>query len=67
MRAEALTALERYRAIPNPREPKCTPTTTCSVSLETWRLLHDPILAPLRSEPRFVRLLEETRPQVPWQ
>jgi len=66
MRAQALTALERYRAVPNPSETRCTPTTTCSVSLDTWRLLHDPIFAPLHREPRFVRLMEETRPRVPW-
>ncbi|MEK6769069.1 MAG: hypothetical protein AABY85_08800 [Gemmatimonadota bacterium] len=66
MRSEALTALERFRAVVNPREPTCTPTTTCSVSLETWRLLHNPIFAPLRNEARFVRLMEETRPRVPW-
>jgi tetratricopeptide (TPR) repeat protein len=66
LRAEALDALERYRGIVNPREPNCTETTTCSVSLRTWFLLRDPIFAPLQREPRFVRLMQETRPRAPW-
>jgi len=28
----------------------------------TWGLLHDPIFAPLQNDPRFVRMLEESRP-----
>ncbi len=67
MRAEALAALQYHRALANPREPRCTATTTCSVNLRTWLLLHDPIFAPLHGEPRFVHLMEETRPRVPWQ
>jgi TolB-like protein/Flp pilus assembly protein TadD len=65
-RNEALTALERLRAMPDPLEARCSPTATCSVSLRTWRLLHDPIFAPLHGDPRYERLLEETRPRVPW-
>jgi TolB-like protein/cytochrome c-type biogenesis protein CcmH/NrfG len=65
-RGEALAAVERLRALPDPEEPRCSPTTTCSVSVRTWALLHDPIFAPLRGEPRFERLWAETRPRVPW-
>ena len=28
--------------------------------------MHNPILAPLRGDPRFPRLWNETRPHVPW-
>jgi serine/threonine-protein kinase len=64
--SDALAVLERLRATPDPVEARCSPTATCSVSLRTWRLLHDPIFAPLRGVTRFQRLLEETRPRVPW-
>jgi TolB-like protein len=61
----ALDALERLRATPDSLEAPCGPAP-CSASLRTWRALHDPILAPLQGEPRFQRLLAETRPRVPW-
>lgn len=65
-RNEALAALERLRATPDPLEARCSPTATCSVSLRAWRLLHDPLFAPLHGDPRYQRLLEETRPRIPW-
>ncbi len=66
MRNDALRALEELRATPDSLEARCSPTATCSVSLRTWRLLHDPIFAPLRGDRRYQRLLQETRPRVPW-
>ncbi len=66
MRDDALRALQALRASPDPREPRCAAATACSASLRTWRALHQPDFAPLRSDPRFLRLLEETRPSVPW-
>jgi TolB-like protein/tetratricopeptide (TPR) repeat protein len=65
-RNEALAALELLRATPDPQEPRCSSTATCSVSLRTWRLLHDPIFASLRGDPRYEHLVEQTRPRVPW-
>ncbi|MDP3773130.1 MAG: hypothetical protein Q8Q85_02580 [Gemmatimonadales bacterium] len=65
-REAALSALESLRRSATPQtEPRCG-AAPCSVSLATWRALHDPILAPLQSDPRFQRLLAETRPRVPW-
>jgi tetratricopeptide (TPR) repeat protein len=65
-RAEALASLQRLRSWVNPSEPRCAPTATCSASIRTWELLHDPIFALLRGDPRFQRLWAETRPRVPW-
>lgn len=64
--AGALSALERLRSRVNPNEPRCSPTAACSASRDTWLALHDPIFAPLRGDPRFQRLWQETRPVVPW-
>jgi TolB-like protein len=67
LRDEALGMLERLRTMPDPRgEPRCAATAPCSASLLTWQVLHNPIFAPLRGEPRFQRLWDETRPRVPW-
>ena len=66
LREEALSALERQRGTPDPNAPRCASATPCSASLATWQLLHDPIFAPLRGDPRFRRLWDETRPHVPW-
>ena len=67
-RSEALGALERLRAFPDPSNlaNRCAPSTPCSPSLLTWITLHDPLFAPLRGDPRFERLWDETRPRVPW-
>jgi TolB-like protein/tetratricopeptide (TPR) repeat protein len=34
--------------------------------LGTWVFLHLPHFIPLRSDPRFIRAMEASRPQVPW-
>jgi len=65
-REDAIAALQRLRSLPDPHEPQCAAATPCSTSLRTWRALGVPLLAPLRSDPRIGRLLEETRPRVPW-
>ncbi len=65
-REVALAALERMKALPDQAEPLCAPATPCSASLRTWRTIHLPIFAPLKDDARFLRLLAETRPKVPW-
>ena len=65
-RTEALRALEQLRALPPTIVVRCAPSTPCSPSLVTWRTLHDALFAPLRGDPRFERLWDETRPRVPW-
>ena len=65
MRAEAIEAIERFRALPNPQEPQCG-SGPCSAHLRTWRLLQNPAIRPLHDDPRIRRLLDETRPTVPW-
>ena len=35
-------------------------------SLVTWGFLHGAELIPLRADPRFIRIMEASRPQVPW-
>ncbi|MDO8666549.1 MAG: hypothetical protein Q7J79_08045, partial [Gemmatimonadales bacterium] len=59
LRAEALEALGRL-----PRGQRYLSTRGFTGTV--WGLLHEPIFAPLRNEPRFIRLMEETRPRVPW-
>jgi TolB-like protein len=63
---EALAAVVRLRRLTNPDEPRCSPTAFCSASNWAWRALRDPIFAPLHGDPRYQRLVEETRPRVPW-
>lgn len=62
---EALNALELLRTV-RINEPLCGPRP-CSTSLRTWRVLHNPIFRSLRDDPRFRRLLDETRPQLSWE
>lgn len=63
----ALSALEAARALPEePPATRCSATALCSANLDLWRALQTQELRPLRSEPRFQRLWNETRPRVPW-
>jgi TolB-like protein len=66
MREVALATLERLFSRPAAFAPECAPGVPCSAALDVWVQLHNPVYAPLRQEPRFRRLLEETRPRVPW-
>jgi hypothetical protein len=60
-----MAALETMRATPDTAEARCG-AAACSVSLRTWRALHNPVLRRLERDPRFRRLLAETRPRIPW-
>lgn len=64
-RETAIAALERLGKERPRDEVRCGPSP-CSTNLALWRLLHHPLLAGLRDDPRVQRLLEETRPSVPW-
>jgi TolB-like protein/lipoprotein NlpI len=64
-RSAALDALEQLRARPDSVVARCGPAP-CSTGLTTWRLLHNPLFAPLQPDARFQRLLADTRPRVPW-
>jgi tetratricopeptide (TPR) repeat protein len=64
---EVLAAMQHLRTHVNPDEPRCSPKATCSPSIATWLLLHEPIFASLHGDPRFERLWEDTHPRVPWQ
>jgi TolB-like protein/Flp pilus assembly protein TadD len=67
LRDEALGALEHLRTMPSPGgEARCSATILCTPSIITWQTIQDQIFAPLRGEPRFQRLWDETRPRVPW-
>jgi TolB-like protein len=66
LRDEALAALEHARATPMPMRVLCAPDAPCSASLDTWVQLHDPVYTPLHGDPRYQRLLDDTRPRVPW-
>jgi TolB-like protein len=66
LREEALATLEHLRSRPARLVAECAPGVPCSAALDVWVALHDLVYAPLSSEPRFQRLLEETRPRVPW-
>ena len=60
----ALRWLEEVRQQPGELSVRCGPGP-CSPHLPLWRALHDPFFASLRSEPRFQRLWNETRPRLP--
>lgn len=62
----ALATLEQLRATRDPTEPWCAPARPCSASLRTWRTAQARVFTALRSDPRFQRLVNDTRPDVPW-
>jgi hypothetical protein len=65
IRETAIAALERLRQERPQDEDRCGPSP-CSTDLALWRLLHHPLLAGLTGDPRLERLLDSTRPTVPW-
>lgn len=64
-RDDALAVIERLTALPG-GGLRCG-SRLCSRSLRTWRLLHHPVLRPMRDHPRVRQLLDETRPVVSWE
>ncbi|HXY68710.1 MAG TPA: hypothetical protein VEH62_04625 [Gemmatimonadales bacterium] len=64
-REAAIAAIERRARLSPLRAPSCGPAP-CSTDLHLWQLLHHPLLAGLRDDPRVQALLERTRPAVPW-
>jgi len=61
----AIEALQRLGEERPQNEVRCGPSP-CSTNLALWRLLHHPLLAGLTGDPRVQRLLDATRPAVPW-
>jgi tetratricopeptide (TPR) repeat protein len=64
-RDASIAALQRLRETPEHDQERCAPAP-CSPDLNLWRLLHHPLLASVRDDPRFRALLDRTRPAVPW-
>jgi len=64
-REPAVAALVRLGELPQRNQPRCGPAP-CTPSLGLWHLLHHPLLAGVRDDPRVQRLLAQTRPVVPW-
>ena len=64
-REGAVAALQRLARLGPPSTPRCGPAP-CSTDLRLWQLLHHPLLAGLRDDPRLQALLAQTRPVVPW-
>ncbi|HEY2806806.1 MAG TPA: hypothetical protein VGI92_13185 [Gemmatimonadales bacterium] len=62
---DAIAALERIRALPEPVVARCGPAN-CSTALHLWQVVSEGIFLPLRGQPRFDRLVEDVRPHIPW-